>query len=348
MEPLVKWNGGLERKVALIKSMMPGEFDRYYEPFLGGGAVYFQMEGRNCLVTAKCKELMTLYRFARRESPAFANQFKMMCTAWKKMEAHYMGVADDLADITWRNRMGGYREYMSFVKAVSEVVDRITYSDTFGHVIPDPEDFKMEKRYQMIQEILRMEKLVDLDESDVVINIQLALKHSIYSFLTEVLNKKRVDIEIRMAALAFILNYSADVPFRKDECGEYRLPFGGKPVCEKYLTEQVKMFGSERQRKHFEKTVFSSTNALDFLKKNNPCADDFILLDPPDEVKKGAGALDFTPTAHKELAKYLLTKCDAQWMLLVKPNVSTMRIFKKAPVSIVKIEGYDKYIIRNY
>ena len=50
MEPLVKWNGGLERKVALIKSMMPGEFDRYYEPFLGGGAVYFQMEGRNCLV----------------------------------------------------------------------------------------------------------------------------------------------------------------------------------------------------------------------------------------------------------------------------------------------------------
>ncbi len=108
------------------------------------------------------------------------------------------------------------------------------------------------------------------------------------------------------------------------------------------------MLGSERQRKHFEKTVFSSTNALDFLKKNNPCADDFILLDPPDEVKKGAGALDFTPTAHKELAKYLLTKCDAQWMLLVKPNVSTMRIFKKAPVSIVKIEGYDKYIIRNY
>ena len=127
--------------------MCPEEdHDRYYEPFLGGGAVYFQMEGRNCLVNDKCKELMTLYRFARRESPAFANQFRMMCTAWKKMEAHYMGVADDLADITWRNRMGGYREYMNFVKAVSEVVDRITYSDTFGHVIPDPEDFKMEKR----------------------------------------------------------------------------------------------------------------------------------------------------------------------------------------------------------
>ena len=51
MEPLVKWYGGLDsNKTELIRSMIPGRFDHYYEPFLGGGALYFSMEGSTCYV----------------------------------------------------------------------------------------------------------------------------------------------------------------------------------------------------------------------------------------------------------------------------------------------------------
>ena len=83
MEPLVKWYGGLDsNKTELIRSMIPGRFDHYYEPFLGGGALYFSMEGSTCYVNDKCKELMNIYRLVRKENRQFSTHFKMMCAAW--------------------------------------------------------------------------------------------------------------------------------------------------------------------------------------------------------------------------------------------------------------------------
>ena len=349
MEPLVKWYGGLDsNKTELIRSMIPGRFDHYYEPFLGGGALYFSMEGSTCYVNDKCKELMNIYRLVRKENRQFSTHFKMMCAAWLKMEAIYLRIIDKLEDIVERNRVGAYPDFMRLVNDVNELADQITYQDIFRHVIPDPQDFKMEKRHQVLQEILRMEKLIDLDDEDVKLNLLVALKESIYSFLTEVLNRTSVDAEVKAAALAFILNYSADVPFRKDECKEYRLPFGGRKYCNKMLREQVKMLGSTKLQRHFERTTFGNMNALDFLQKYEPTADDFVFLDPPDEVKKGPGAWDFSPEAHQKLASYLIEECDAKWLLMVKPNISSLPMYQSAHLRVRQIKGLDKVIIKNY
>ena len=348
MEPLVKWNGGLERRVELVKSLMPEQFECYYEPFLGSGAVYFQMEGRTCFVSDKCRELMRIYKYVRMESPAFATQFKMMCSAWKRMDALFLGIADDLVDVAVRSRHGCYRDFIHFVRSVNEIVDRIGYSDVFSHTIPNPADFKMEKRHQVIQEMIRMEKLPELSEDEIEENLFTAMKASIFSFLSEVLNNKRVDAEIRTAALAFVLNYAADGPFRKDDCSQYRLPFGGKAVARRMLTAQVRMLGSDALKNHFERTTFNAMDGLAFLKKQDPGVDDFVLLDPPDEVKSNPGALDYSPEEHRALARYLLEDCDAKWMMLVAPNVSTMHIYHKAPVQILKVDGMSKLIIKNY
>ena len=39
MQPLLKWAGGKEKELKYILPAMP-EFRRYFEPFVGGGAVY--------------------------------------------------------------------------------------------------------------------------------------------------------------------------------------------------------------------------------------------------------------------------------------------------------------------
>ncbi len=42
-KPFVKWAGGKRQLLPIIENHIPREFDRYFEPFLGGGAVFFHL-----------------------------------------------------------------------------------------------------------------------------------------------------------------------------------------------------------------------------------------------------------------------------------------------------------------
>ena len=39
----VKWAGGKTQLLAKLVSFLPGQFSRYFEPFLGGGALFFHL-----------------------------------------------------------------------------------------------------------------------------------------------------------------------------------------------------------------------------------------------------------------------------------------------------------------
>ena len=39
MKTIIKWPGGKSREIEKIRNLIP-DFDRYIEPFFGGGAVY--------------------------------------------------------------------------------------------------------------------------------------------------------------------------------------------------------------------------------------------------------------------------------------------------------------------
>ena len=89
-------------------------------------------------------------------------------------------------------------------------------------------------------------------------------------------------------------------------------------------------------------------DAVDFMKKHEPAVEDFILLDPPDELKRGAKTWDYTPDAHKRLAKYLMDECDARWILLLRPNASSLPLYRHSGINIYPMEGFDKLIVKNY
>ena len=41
--PFVKWAGGKSQLLYRIETLIPAKFDRYFEPFLGGGALFFYL-----------------------------------------------------------------------------------------------------------------------------------------------------------------------------------------------------------------------------------------------------------------------------------------------------------------
>ena len=43
LQPLIKWAGGKEQELDKIIPNLPKKINKYYEPFIGGGALYFYL-----------------------------------------------------------------------------------------------------------------------------------------------------------------------------------------------------------------------------------------------------------------------------------------------------------------
>lgn len=60
-KPFIKWVGGKTQLLPEITSRMPSNFSRYYEPFIGGGALFFHLQPQSTLIDIN-EELTNTYR----------------------------------------------------------------------------------------------------------------------------------------------------------------------------------------------------------------------------------------------------------------------------------------------
>ena len=49
-KPFVKWVGGKQALASILARLFPHEFDRFYEPFLGGGSILFSVNPKSAVV----------------------------------------------------------------------------------------------------------------------------------------------------------------------------------------------------------------------------------------------------------------------------------------------------------
>lgn len=61
LKPFVKWAGGKTQILPEILKMIPNSFNTYFEPFLGGGALLFQLKPINAVLSDYNSELITAY-----------------------------------------------------------------------------------------------------------------------------------------------------------------------------------------------------------------------------------------------------------------------------------------------
>lgn len=60
--PFVKWAGGKRQLLPQIKERMPAKYNNYFEPFVGGGAVIFELLPRKALINDINKALINAYK----------------------------------------------------------------------------------------------------------------------------------------------------------------------------------------------------------------------------------------------------------------------------------------------
>lgn len=59
--PFLKWAGGKRWFTASYAEFFPKQFNHYYEPFLGGGAVFFHLKPTHATLSDRNSELVNLY-----------------------------------------------------------------------------------------------------------------------------------------------------------------------------------------------------------------------------------------------------------------------------------------------
>lgn len=87
MKPLVKWPGGKRQLLPGLLSRMPLNYNTYYEPFLGGGAMAFSIGPDRAVLNDMNEALVNLYEIAAVAGPVLAQ-------ALSDLESWYDGLPD--------------------------------------------------------------------------------------------------------------------------------------------------------------------------------------------------------------------------------------------------------------
>lgn len=65
MRPWIKWVGGKSRLLGQVLAALPARYGTYYEPFVGGGAVWLQLAPAQAVIGDSCASLIDMYSEAR-------------------------------------------------------------------------------------------------------------------------------------------------------------------------------------------------------------------------------------------------------------------------------------------
>ena len=114
-KPLLKWAGGKEKELPIIKKHLPKEFKRYVEPFVGGGAVYLNINCNESIINDKSEELILLYRMIKKGNKKFYKSLEEINKNWLLLEEIVINNSNELIDL--------YFEYQKDTDKLEELID---------------------------------------------------------------------------------------------------------------------------------------------------------------------------------------------------------------------------------
>ncbi len=97
--PFVKWAGGKRQLIPQIKERMPEKYNNYFEPFVGGGAVTFELLPANALINDINKALINTYKQIQIGPEDFIRTIKKLdSNMWEDGKEYYYSLRERYND----------------------------------------------------------------------------------------------------------------------------------------------------------------------------------------------------------------------------------------------------------
>lgn len=88
--PFLKWAGGKRQLLDEIKLRMPKNFNAYFEPFIGGGALFFELQPSNAYIGDINKELIHAYKIIRNNPNDIIKMIQNYDEHFNTKESYYL------------------------------------------------------------------------------------------------------------------------------------------------------------------------------------------------------------------------------------------------------------------
>ena len=328
LSPILKWPGGKEQELKHIAPNLPTAIRNYFEPFVGGGAVYTALQAQKMFINDRSDELINLYKMLASKNKTFFLALNEIAHNWNLLEK-----------VTCDNQNYFIRLYKQYSadKIVFPTLSNFIYefvlknAEQFNGMFSpvfnfNIQNFLKEINRNLVGKINRMKKIEKkrntLPDNDILDNIETALKSAFYMHFRHIYNNlKKYSVNKAFSAAIFLLirNFAYSGMFRYNSKGEFNVPYGGIGYNRKDFAKKIHYLQSKELHQHLSKTVIENVDFEDFLERYMPTKGDFIFLDPPYDTEFSTYAKnDFTKDDQKRLANYLINRCNANWMLIIK------------------------------
>lgn len=102
--PFVKWAGGKRQLIPQIRERMPEQFNNYYEPFVGGGAVIFELLPENAVINDINRALINAYQMICDHPQEFLKEINRLdAEMWEDGKEYYYSLREHYNDKLMRD-----------------------------------------------------------------------------------------------------------------------------------------------------------------------------------------------------------------------------------------------------
>lgn len=356
LKPFIKWPGGKTRELSTIFAHLPPNIENYYEPFVGGGAVFLAFpDVKHYFINDKSEPLISLYRNIQTLDSTFLHQLERLDQFWFDLETIFINIyQSDFYQYFLSIRQ---KDLSLEVKADSLMFSKTLLLNNFSANFECfPESWNFDQNLFQAELVNRIAKKMitmlrnerkrsqTLSEQDIKSNLLTGFKEAWYYYLRKLLNNQldySVDTQSYSAIYYFIRMYCYSSMFRYNKQNQFNVPYGGMSYNSNSLKSKIKQIQSPEMNARFKKTSIKNNDFYDFLSLNPPQENDFIFLDPPYDTEFSSyEGSSFLANDQARLAKHLLQKTRARWMIVIKNTEFIYQLYAKKKG--IHIKSFDK------
>lgn len=352
LSPIIKWAGGKEKELSFIFANAPQDFEHYYEPFVGGGAVFAAFPAQRHFINDKSQELILLYRSIASSDPNFFVWLDRIEAIWTTMLAfvdRHRSLCDSYLSFREGELSGEQLEttILAFLAQYAVELNSILLPSFQWH----RHVYHKELQKNIVRKMARMrqieQKKSPMPQEDIYDNIETAFMSAVYMYFRYIYNDRVLmscDRGLCIAVFVFIRNYAYSGMFRYSRKGEFNVPYGGIGYNHKHLQKKIDYYKSAALREHLSDTVMCNLDFEAFLQSHVPQEHDFVFLDPPYDSEFSTYAQNvFSQDDHRRLAHYLIEECRAKWMMIIKYTPFILSLYSGVGLTIKTFD--KKYLV---
>jgi DNA adenine methylase len=332
MKPIIKWSGGKSQEIKNFKEFYPKNYNFFIEPFLGGGAVYFDLENKQNIINDISFELISLYEIIKKDNNKVffeilnqlnnqRNEFNDFVLNMDNKQIEELFINNDFDISILKNIILINNDILNseIIKSVKDKIKRIK---------------KIEKENN---------KTFNIEEKKE--HLTTSLQSALYFYSRKIYNNgNKENIEFYIANWFYVREFCYSSMFRFSKNGNFNVPYGGIG----YNTKDFKIKIDNLKNINLINLLKNTDiNCLDFEKLFNKynyfSPDDFMFLDPPYDSEFSQYNKENDFDKNEQIRLYNNVKLlNCKWMMVIKETEFIYNLYKE--FNIIK---FDKKYLTN-